>query len=89
MKLISVVFYQNFGKNGRNNNFSMLTRPAVTDPQQAKEKIQNIRGTLVVHPLEFLKEETKISTFSDLLKNPSMALSKEGMAQWFAGHLFE
>lgn len=68
-----------------NSNFS----PAKVDPEGALEMVKKICGTLVIHPLDFLKDETKISTFADLCKNPSMGLSKEGLAQWLTGHLFE
>ena len=64
-------------------------RPAVTDPEGAIEKLQSICGTLVIHPLDFLKNEKKIESFKDLLSNPSLAVTKEGIAQWLNGSLFE
>ena len=51
--------------------------------------IGQLRGTLVKHPLEFLKNEKKIKTFRDLLNNPSLSMTKEGIAQWLNNTLFE
>ena len=64
-------------------------RPAVTYPEGAIEKLQSICGTLVIHPLDFWKNEKKIESFKDLLSNPSLAVTKEGIAQWLNGSLFE
>ena len=64
-------------------------RPAVTNTEYAVERLNFIRGTLVIHPLDFLKDEQKIKTFGDLLSNPSLAVTKEGIAQWLNGSLFE
>ena len=65
------------------------SRPAVTNPAAAIERLRFVRGTLVIHPLEFLKNEKKIKSFADLLANPSLAVTKEGIAQWINGSLFE
>ena len=68
-----------------------ITREDATEEEwaEAKEKIEKIEGTLVSHPLKFLKAESKIENFADLLKNASVGLSKEGLAQLLAGDVFE
>lgn len=58
-------------------------------PSEGLDKIEAINGTLVKHPLGFLKKEKKIRNFGDLLTNPSLAFTKEGMAQYFCDDLWE
>ena len=50
-------------------------------PSEGLNRIEAIHGTLIKHPLGFLKNEKKIRNFGDLLTNPSLAFTKEGMAQ--------
>ena len=64
-------------------------RPAISNPDFACNRISQLRGTLVKHPLSFLRGEKKIKTFRDLLSNPSLSMTKEGIAQWLNNTLFE
>ena len=64
-------------------------RMAITDIEQAKQRMSRRRGFLVSHPLDFLKNEDRVNEISDFFKNPSAAFTKEGITQFIDGTMFQ